>query len=546
MLHPTADRGRPRDLVALLLVLLVLLGLSVGTPPGEARPAAGQPLAAPAAGVLPPTGAAAARPNIVFLMVDDMRKDELRFMPATRKWLGAGGATFVSAIAPNPLCCPARASVLTGLHAHNHKVWSHVKPYGFHAFDDRSSLPVWLRRAGYTTTYLGKYLNGYGEQPPFGRTTGRSVQYVPPGWSQWRASIDGGLPATHPKDGGTYRFFDTTLNNHGRGYLAYPGRYQTDVYADLTVASINRLAPRSAPFFSYVSFTAPHGGGPREADDPRPVYDTWSRRWDTMVTPARPKRVHGRFDAAIPQAPGRAWYAEPATDLRPAYYDVPPISEGEWGSIREAARQRAESLAVVDHAVDRIMIALRRSGELGRTLVVFTSDNGYFLGEQRIRQGKSYPYSASGRVPLLVRGPGIPAGAVRQDPYLTIDHAATLAQTAGVTPPYATDGISMLGVARNGDKGWARGVLTETAPGADGRGPVLGLRTWRYLYTDWRAGAEELFDLARDPAERHNVAARPEYAAVLTLMRQELGRQRSCRALTCRQAMPPVPAPDVG
>ena len=499
---------------------------------------------APAAPEVQPRAAAAARPNILFLMVDDMRRDELRFMPATRSWIAKGGATFNNAVMPNPLCCPSRASVLTGKHAHNHKVWSHTRNYGFHAFDDRSTLAVWLRRAGYTTTYLGKYLNLYGIQPPPRSSTGRSVQYVPPGWSRWRASIDGGLPRSHPKNGGTYRYFDTTLNNDGNGYLAFPGRYQTDAYADLTVAAVKNLAAKPAPFFSYVSFTAPHDGGPREADDPGRIDNTWFGGWRRMGTPARPKRAWGRFNAAIPVAPGRAWYREAPTKLRPQYYDTPPIRDVEWPRIRKAARQRAEAVSVVDRAIDRIMTALRQSGELGRTIVVFTSDNGFFLGEQRIRNGKTYPYAPSGRVPLLIRGPGIPAGVVRNDPYTSVDHAPTLARAAGVTPPYDTDGQSMLAVARRGDAGWRRAVLTETPPAAGAeRGAVLGIRTGRYFYTNWRNGEEELFDMSSDRLERHNVASRPEYLSALQLLRQSLQQMRSCQGDSCNAALPDGLAP---
>ena len=423
-------------------------------------------LQSPAGSDLSARTTAVARPNILFLMVDDMRKDELRFMPATQAWIAQRGATFANAVMPNPLCCPSRASVLTGLHAHNHEVWTHMEPYGFHSFDDRSTLAVWLKRAGYTTAYLGKYLNLYGIQPRPGGTTGHSVQYVPPGWSRWRASIDGGLPRTHPKEGGTYEYFDTTLNDNGRGFLNYRGRYQTDVYADLTVASIRNLAAQPAPFLSYVSFTAPHNGGPREADDPGRVYNTWARTWEPMGTPARPQRAWGRFDWAIPAAPGRTWYDDRATNLRPQYYATPPISSEEWPRIREAARQRAEAVSVADHAINRIMTALQQSGELGRTIVVFTSDNGYFLGEQRIRHGKSYPYFRSGLVPLLIRGPGIPAGVVRRDPFMSVDHAPTLARAAGVTPPYATDGWSMWDVAPAG-----RPRLAPGGPHRDCAGP---------------------------------------------------------------------------
>lgn len=484
--------------------------------------------------------ATAPRPNIVFLMVDDMRADDLRFMPRTRHWLGGGGVTFSNAVMPNPLCCPSRASVLTGLHSHNHKVWSHAQPYGFHSFDDRSTLAVWLRRAGYTTTYLGKYLNGYGEQAPPRATSGTSTQYVPPGWSQWRASIDGGLPASHPQSGGTYRFYDTTLNNNGNGYIGNQGKYQTEVYGAMTAASVKRLAARRAPFFSYVSFTAPHNGGPREADDPGMAYDTWRREVRLMGSPARPARVHGKFDDLVTEAPGRAWEAEDSSALGGGFADRPPISEEEWGYILELSRQRAEALSVVDESVGRIMRALRRSGELGRTMVVFTSDNGYFLGERRIRDGKSWPYGPSARVPLLIRGPGIPAGEVRHDPYLSIDHAGTLAAAARVQPPYPTDGHSMLDVARAGDQGWDRPVLTESPPRLGQTLPsVLGIRTPEYLYTRWDTGEQELFRLSTDGHERHNLVDDPAHAETVALLQSTLDSVKDCRAEACNPSLPP-------
>jgi arylsulfatase A-like enzyme len=236
-----------------------------------------------------------------------------------------------------------------------------------------------------------------------------------------------------------------------------------------------------------------------------------------------------------------AWFSEAATDLRSPYDDLPDVTATEWRRIREAARQRAEAVFVVDQQIDRIMRALRRSGELSRTLVVFTSDNGFFLGERKIRHGKTLPYAPSGRVPLLVRGPGIPAGQVRDDPYLSIDHAPTIADAAAVTPPYATDGVSMLAVARGGDQGWRRPVLTESRPLAGETQPeVRGIRTARYLYTRWADAEEELFDLSTDPMERHNLARDPEHADVLAQLRSTLTQVQDCRGLECSPALEPL------
>jgi arylsulfatase A-like enzyme len=253
--------------------------------------------------------------------------------------------------------------------------------------------------------------------------------------------------------------------------------------------------------------------------------------------------VHGRFDRAVTQAPGREWYSEPPTDLHGGYSSQPPITDEEWRFIREAARQRAESLSVVDESIGQMMRALRESGELGSTLVVFTSDNGYFLGERRIRHGKTHPYGPSARVPLLIRGPGIPDGQVRRDPYLSVDHAATLSEAAGIATPYVTDGISMLPVAVGGDRGWGRPVLTESSSwGADPHPSVQGIRSSRYFYTRWATGEEELFDVTQDFFERHNLAARPAYADIVLRMRSTLAEIEACSAAACS---PPI-APELG
>ena len=154
------------------------------------------------------------------ITVDDMREDELVYMPKTRALLADAGVTFENSFSPYPLCCPARSSFLTGLYTHNHEVWSHAEPWGFKVLKDADTLPVWLQQAGYDTVFLGKYLNGYGAQPAPDGSSPTSTTYIPPGWSDWRGAIDGGPGPDFPdKDGGTYRFFNTTLNDNGEFYL---------------------------------------------------------------------------------------------------------------------------------------------------------------------------------------------------------------------------------------------------------------------------------------------------------------------------------------
>jgi N-acetylglucosamine-6-sulfatase len=494
------------------------------------------------------------RPNVVMIMVDDMRADDLRYMPWTRRLIGREGVNFRNSFAPYPLCCPARASVLTGQYTHNHRVFHVNKPWGFTSFNDTSTVATWLRRAGYATEYLGKYLNGYGRMPEPGADSGKSLHYVPPGWSMWRASIDGGM-GSRPKAGKTYEYYDTTLSRNGLGFTNYAGRYQTHVYGELSEQIIDTRAASDKPFFLYASYTAPHNGGPVEPDDPKFVRrDDGARTW--FGTPARPDGVKGMFDSVIAAAPGASW-ADPDFSDKPDYLrSLPPLNDAERIAVRDKTRQRAEALHEVDLQVRRTIEALKRSGELEETMVLFTSDNGYFLGEQRLRQGKIFPHDASLRVPLLVRGPGIPKNEDRFDPFLSIDYAPTLAQLAGVRPATPVDGVSMLRVARHGDRGWKRAVLTETGPGsvvrdADESGAPLdiddpgqadirwaiGIRSDRYLYIDLASGEEELYDMAVDPRQYDNLVDDDSYAAVLEKLRAELHRMRACDADACSAPM---------
>ena len=259
----------------------------------------------------------------------------------------------------------------------------------------------------------------------------------------------------------------------------------------------------------------------------------------------------------ITESPGRSWN-DPDFSDKPHYLRNPALTDREWRGVREVARQRAEALWVVDQQIDRMMTTLKSSGELSDTLVVFGSDNGWFLGEQRRRQDKAWPHEPALRVPLLVRGPGIPHGEVRHDPITSIDIAPTLAKAAGAGTRPDVEGVSLLGVARNGDRGWTRAILVESGPRfgirrstdlagnvpdeGERRDPrfLIGVRTPRYLYVDIATGEEELYDLQVDPEEYANVADNPGYADVRDLLRHELRRMRACDGQACAVPMEPA------
>src|SRR3954454_3629919 len=320
------------------------------------------------------------RANVLVIMTDDARNDELRFMPHVRHLIGDQGVRFTNAFSPQPLCCPARASFITGEYSHNHHVWSQAPPWGFQALHDASTLPVWLQDAGYDSLFLGKYLNGYGVQRV--RDGSSSLRYVPPGWTDWQGAVDGGLKAGTALDGGTYRYFDTTLNDNGF-LVPHQGVYQTNLFGQIMRETLRARAASSRPFFSWLSFVAPHHGRPGEADDPKPVH-----RSDGTVqifrNPARPKRVWGKFDRVIRHAPG--YRGEGDVRDKPFFIrDLPALTAAEQNGVREDARQRAEALSLVDNQVATIISTLRETGQLRNTYIVFTSDNGYFLGEHRMR-----------------------------------------------------------------------------------------------------------------------------------------------------------------
>jgi N-acetylglucosamine-6-sulfatase len=533
-------RRRLTTSAAIVAVALGVVVLAGGTLVLWGDQTAGGARHDPAAQRVEPRTVLRHRPNIVVILVDDMRDDDLRFMPHTRRLIGAQGVRFVNSFSPYPLCCPARASMLTGQYAHNHRVLAVDPPYGFRSFDDRSTLATWLHHAGYSTVYLGKYLNGYGWMPEPGRRDGDSVRYVPPGWDRWLASIDGGLSPRDPLAGSTYHYFDTTISLHGKGFRNFVGRYQTDVYAELSERIIARRAAAERPYFFHASYTAPHDGWPREPDDPPPLLRN-DGRTTTFNTTARPPRVRGSFDQRVTTAPGLSW-RDPDFSDKPRYLrERPPMNAQERAALLEMTRQRAEALSVLDQAVARTMRAVEESGEADDTVVLFTSDNGFFLGEQRKRQGKIWPHEPSLRVPLLLRGPGIPPGERRTDPITSIDLAPTLAELAGITPGGDVDGVSLAQVAREGDRGWNRPVLVQTGPVLESRRLrfILGLRTPRYLYVDIAWGGRELYDLRRDPNQYHNLAGRPAYADVQRQLASTLARVRDCEGAECTAPLPP-------
>ena len=465
------------------------------------------------------------KPNLVVVMTDDQTVAELASMPNTQKLIGAKGTRFDRNYVSYPVCCPSRATYLTGQYAHNHGVMGLYPPTGgYGRFDKRNSLPVWLQNAGYHTAHLGKFLNGYGDQEPAD---------VPPGWSDWHATVDYS----------TYQMWGYTMNDNGRRHTygatfnEDPRFYQTDVLTSKATSIIKDHAGGRTPLFLSVNFLAPH-------HEARSI----QRRSGSLVRPA-PR--HRRAFASTP-LPRAASFNEADMSDKPRFLRrrTHPLSAHDIAAIRRDARARRAALLAVDDGVKRIVSALRRSGELDETYIIFTSDNGYMQGEHRVRSGKMLPYEPSTHVPLLVRGPGIPAGSVSHELVANIDLAPTLLEAGEATAGKSVDGRSLLRFARNPALRTKRAILHETG-GRRYAGPreqdertnirrplkrvmsYKAIRTTRWLYIRWHDGSRELYDLRNDPDEMQSLHAGRAHRRIRHSLARRLRILARCSGQSC-------------
>lgn len=459
-------------------------------------------LAGPAEAVTPLLEGESPAPNVVLILLDDARYDDMMAMPEVQRRIGDAGATFTHFYSPFPLCCPARATLLTGQYSHNHGVLTNTAPQGgFKEFNDASTLATWLDPT-YRTGLIGKYFNQYA--PP----------YTPPGWDEWMV----------PKGMYAYTGSSWWIDKGPAGaYKSLPG-YQTDTIGALASDFVTRNAPAAEPFFLYASLVAPHDGTPR-TDDPS---------WFTNPSPYVDARYVDRFAG---QGTGDPSFNEANVSDKPLR--PPPLSTTEIQSLVEQNAQRREAELSARDQVIRIIHALRASGELDNTYLMFTSDNGYILGEHRIRGGKVAPYEIANHVPFIVRGPGIPAGARVPDATSQIDFAPTVMEMAALPIPESVDGLSLLAQMRGLTPSVARkGVLIEATDTKATSDPLPwlyhGIVTDHMKYIERETGRKELYDLTADPYELVNVAGKPDYATKQARLAALLSQKKWCSGATCR------------
>lgn len=536
-----------------LVVALVIAVLAQSDSGGGKVPLTEPAVAGPTATAEPSDGSARPetmpkQPNVVLVMSDDMRVDDLAFAPNLRKLIAEHGVTFENSFAPFPLCCPSRASFMTGQYSHNHKVFWHDPPYGYGAFDDSKTIATSLQAAGYRTGFIGKYLNGYGLAPS--KVTGEpSARYVPNGWDDWRGAVE--PPAESEIHGNTYDYMDTPFNVNGTIDNNYRGIYQSDVIGDMSVDMSRRFAKAKDPFFMYVNYVAPHHGQPNPADEPRDVLDEDGREV-SVVTPAVPDWVRGKFDRRIDRASGVARTGEPietdVSDKPPALLKrIQRLGDEAKDALRYATRRRAEAVYVMDRNIARLVAELQRSGEWENTVFAFTSDNGMIIGEHGLGMTKVRAHEPSLRVPMLVTGPGLREQEKRYDPISTVDLTATILDLADARAPHKPDGLSRVDSLVNGDSGWTTPVVTEAVFTSLGRDPAftdlrstIGIRVSRYSYTRYRNETSELYDLVSDPREDRNVADDPEYADVQAALEELWPRIKDCRGKACSPVLDPI------
>jgi arylsulfatase A-like enzyme len=549
---------------------------------------------------------AAQKPNFVVIQTDDETLDQLyaainvggievKSMPYTLSLIANHGETFSRYYVSYPLCCPSRVSLLTGRYAHNHNDRGNVPPNGgYTGFKARQAythnIATWLQGAGYRTIHIGKFLNGYGDEP---FDDGKDV---PPGWSAWHSVLSAD---TH------HYYYGYTLNDNGsidgpfgdsgswetreygeRDYFGCPtitfeGKpclYETDVFNRIAAEELAGTPPEQ-PFYMQVDYTAPHGDF-RKPAGPEPA----PRHYNTFAGAPYP---HGRSEG----------FNEGNVNDKPRFIrEAPYLSPTDVHTYRVYYQKALESLRSVDEGVKLIVDELGALHRLRNTHITFTSDNGFFFGEHRLTGGKFLAYEPSTHLPLLIRGPGIKPKTTTGELAANIDIAPTVLELAGVKADKSIDGRSLVPFLRESTLRTRRPILFESfvetndveengggpaaapasvAAGKTGGGASVnarpawlnrrdhrnkrqwdqsakasivappkdyeGIRLGPYKYIEWPDGEKELYDINKDPFELNNIVRVPNYFPIRAFLHAQLIRLEACVGRHCSEVSPPFP-----
>jgi arylsulfatase A-like enzyme len=522
-----------------------------------------------------------ARPSFVVIQTDDQTLEELyatfgrprlQAMPNTLNLIAKRGEAFNNYYVSYPLCCPSRVSLLTGRYSHNNGVKGNVQPNGgYFGFSFRAAyshnLAVWLQNAGYRTIHVGKFLNGYGDEPFDDGTT------VPPGWNAWH---------TVQKADTTHYYYGYTLNDNGqidgpfgdsgswdtREYGArddigcpfaptngLPCYYETDTLTNIATTELQGTSPEQ-PFYLQLDYTAPHGDFRHPAGpEPAPRHYNW-------------------FNGAPPPHRRAQGFGEGNVGDKPRFIrDAPYLSLSDIHTYRVYYDKALESLRSIDDGVKQVIDTLGSLHRLRNTYVIFTSDNGFFFGEHRLIGGKFLAYEPSTHVPFLIRGPHIRPGSESNELVGNIDIAPTVLELAGAEADKSIDGRSMVpflldpalhtlrpylfesfvessdveeqgAIAEPGDQSSSNTARKQPGASASILAPPKdyeGIRLGPYKYIAWPDGEKELYDLEKDPYELNNIVRIPNYFPIRNYLHRELRDLENCVGRGCREEASEIP-----
>ena len=457
-------------------------------------------------------GRARRRPNVVVVLTDDLSWDLVRYMPHVRA-LERRGLTFTNYTVTDSLCCPSRSSMFTGRFPHDTGVFTNTgKDGGFRLFhsrhEERSTFATDLLGAGYRTALMGKYLNGY---EPAGNPAAPRA-YKPPGWTEWDVAGNRG-----------YFEFNYPLAQDGRvnRYGSAPRAYLTDVMSARGQGFVRNSAASGHPFFLEEATFAPH----------------------IPYVPA-PRDLNTFAAARQARTPS---FARPNVDAPRWLRAIPPLTRAERGQIDFAFRRRVEAVQAVDRMIGRLEATLRATGKLRDTYIVFTSDNGYHMGQHDLMPGKLTAFETDVRVPLIVAGPGVPAGRKTAALAENIDLRPTLDALAGVPTLASVDGRSLLPLlGGRTPANWRQAALIEhhgpdidpldpDHPSVHGGNPTTyeAVRTARDTYVEYRDGEREFYDRRHDPGEVRNVISTVPPHVIARLHAMLVAMERCHGAAAC-------------
>jgi N-acetylglucosamine-6-sulfatase len=434
-------------------------------------------------------------PNIVFVLTDDLAWNLVQYMPQVLQ-MEQEGTTFSNYVVTDSLCCPSRSSIFTGNFPHDTGVFTNTGTDGGYAVfnsqgNQSHTYATDLHGDGYATGMMGKYLNGYMPAD----TNGGTLPYVPPGWSEWDVAGNG------------YPEYNYNLNeNHTVvHYGATTADYLTDVVSGTGTAFIQHAAAAHTPFALEIATFAPHAPYTPAQQD--------LNAFPGLVAPRTP--AYNKVPANAP-----SWLAS-----------EPVLSAANKTTIDTAFRKRVQAVQAVDRMIASLRATLEAAGVADNTYLVFSSDNGYHMGEYRLMPGKMTAFDTDVRVPLVVTGPGVVAGATRDDIVQNIDLNPTFQRLAGGTVASNVDGHSLVPLLQ-GDPAsdWRTGALIEhhgpntaaddpDAQTARNGNPTTyeALRTATYTYVEYANGDREYYDRTSDPNELDNIAGTLTTARLTTL-----------------------------